>query len=142
MGWTCGQTGKASCVPPNSSASTSWILVKLDMPSSVCSRVQPRELLGKQWIPRELVAKLAQELWCARKVLLADFGNGRKDASVRSKIMASLRDQPQLNHALFLVASEAAHPQNPTQRRRHGTDQVTADSSRNISVVAINANCQ
>jgi hypothetical protein len=51
--------------------------------------------------------------------------------------MASLGNQPQFSHALLLVTGEAAHPQNPTRRRRQGTDQVTADSSRNISVVAV-----
>jgi len=126
----------------NSSASTSWVLVKVDMVSSVCSSIQPVELLLKQRIPRELVAKLAQELSRARKVLLAAFGNGQKDAGVRSKIMASLGDQPQFSHALLLVAREAAHSKNPTHRRRHGTDQVSADSSRNISVVAVSADSQ
>src|SRR5216683_2855655 len=112
------------------------------MLSLVSSCVQQGELLPKQRIPRELVAKLAQELSRVRKVLFADFGNDQKDASVRSKIMASLRDQPQFSHALLLVAGEAAHSQNPTHRRRHGTDQVTADSGRNICVVAIPANGQ
>ena len=86
MGWTCGHTGKASAVPHNTSASTSWILVKVDMLSSVCSSVHPGELLGQPRIPRELVAKLAQELSRARKVLLA-FGNGQKHAGVRSKLI-------------------------------------------------------
>jgi len=51
MGWTCGHTGKASAVPHNTSASTSWILVKVDMLSSVCSSVHPGELLGYRGFP-------------------------------------------------------------------------------------------
>jgi hypothetical protein len=45
-GWTCGQTGKASCVPPNSSASTSWILVKLDM----CPQCAPVSSRASSWV--------------------------------------------------------------------------------------------
>ena len=86
MGWTCGHTGKASTVPHNTSASTSWILVQSGHAFLSVFQCPSGRAFGQPRIPRELVAKLAQELSRARKVLLA-FGNGQKHAGVRSKLI-------------------------------------------------------
>src|SRR5216683_2635004 len=139
-GWACDHESTGRTIPLNSIPNTSCAFVKRNMLPSARSCVQTGEFLGKKWIPGKLISKLGQQLSRTSRIFLADFCNGQKDASIGSKVVASFGYEPQLHHALLLVAREASHPQDPTCRRRHGTDQVSADSCRDIGIVTIPAN--
>src|SRR5271156_3522840 len=104
--------------------------------------LQPRNFSREKRVTRKLNAQSGKQFEGAGLVLFAHIGDRQQDAGKRRQIVPALRRQLQVGDATFLVARQSPHPHQPAYRRRQASNNVFAESRRQLRIVTIRTHRQ
>ena len=99
--------------------------------------LQMCNLAREKCVARKFTMQSAKQFYSARLVSFPDVGDREKDSRKGSEIVSVIGGSLKISDPALLVSRQATHPKNPSNRRRHASDDVLAKARCQQSVVAI-----